>query len=273
MIHCNKVRERISLQPTNSNDNDFIPTPLPQNLISVRRKIALLIALVIIVSIPVSYLLWSLYIHRYGTLYEREIIRKPANLQEAFALATAEYSNYSDIFSKSRLTPIGPHDPMSYTWANFIDAEVVQYYSERFDNLTGKAWDKPKEIRLRYEANVFTWDQIRVVYIPAPEGTSSYNSKIQIQSSNGSVLLENAPYHGPAWDMEFAQWNGSDHHRINASEIDFSLSKSYVVEMSLRYSETWGPLAAFIVDAYQLIIVDDHFVAVLLCVQSSQGIS
>lgn len=239
-----------------------------------RRKIALLIALVIIVSIPASYLLWSLYVHRYGAyVYERRIIRKPANLQEAMALTVAEYSNYSDIFGKPRLTPISPHDPMSYTWANFIDADVIQYYSDRFDNFTDRAWDKPKEIRFQYEANVFTWDEIRVVYVAAPEGTSSFNSKIQVESSNGSVLLENAPHHGPAWGMEFAQWNGSDHHWISASEIEFSLSKSYVVEMEFEYRETWGPLAAFIVDAYQLIIIDETFVPTLLCIQSSQGIS
>ena len=239
-----------------------------------RRKIALLIAIVIIVSIPASYFLWSLYIRRLGPyIYEREIVRKPANLQEAMALAVAEYSSYSDIFAKSRLTPISPHDPMAYTWANFIDAEVIQYYNDRFDNFTERIWDKPQAIEFNYEAKVFTWDQIRVVYVPAPEGTSIYNSKIQVQSLNGSVLLENAPYHGPAWGMEFVQWNGHEHQRINANETDFSLSKGYVVEMSLKYSETWGPLAAFVVDAYQIIVVDEGFVPLLLCIQAGQLIS
>jgi len=265
---------RISIQPTNSNNNDFIPTRLSSNLMSLRRKIALLIALVTIVSIPVSYLLWSMYTHRNGGyVYEREIVRKPANLQEAFALAVAEYSNYSDIFSKLGLTPTSSHDPMAYVWANFIDAEVIQYYNDRFDNFTEKVGNKPKEIEFNYEARVFTWDQIRVVYVLAPEGTSSYNSKIQVQSSNGSVLLENAPYHYPALGMEFAKWNGHEHYRINANEINFSLSKSYVVEMSLEYSETWGPLAAFFVDAYQIIVVDENFVPLLLCVQAGGLIS
>lgn len=231
---------------------------------SLRRKLALLVAFLIIVTIPVSYFLWSMYVRLYGAnIYERTVNRKPTNLQEAFALDVAEYSNYSHIFGMPKFTP--PQDSRAYTWADFIDAEVIQYYNDRFDNFTHKAWDKPRQIRFRYEANISTWNQIHVVYVPSPE--DPYNSRIQVQSMSGSILLES---YGA---MEFAHWNGSDYHRINASEIDFSLSKSYVVEMELEYCEIWAPLAAFSVEVCQLIIVDEHFIAVLSCIQSYKTIS
>lgn len=233
---------------------------------SLNRRIALLIALVIIASTPVFYILWSRY---YVYHYERKIIRNPANLQEAMALAVAEYSNYSDIFNKPKLTPLNPEEPWvydlrAYTWANFIDAKVIQYYNDRFDNFTEKAWDKPKSIEFNYEAKAFTWDQVQVVY---------RDSEIQIQSLNGSVLLEYDPGKSVLGPLEFVRWNGSDCNRISAGEIDFSLSRSYVAVMSLQYIETWGPLAAFYVDIHQFIVINENFLAVLACVQPIQAIS
>lgn len=229
------------------NDNDFIPTELPSNLMSLRRKIAFFVALVMIVSVLISYLLWL----RFGVYtYERRIVRKPASLQEAMALTVAEYFNYSDTFGKQTLTPIYLRDPM------FIDAEAIQYYNDRFDNLMEQSWGKPKSVRFSYEAKVFSWDRIHVIG----------DSGIQVQSQNGSVLIEYDPSTlGPA---EFAQWNGSDYKLIDASDIDFSLPKSYVVEMTLENEEHFGPLAASVVHAHQLVIMDEHFVAVLLCISS-----
>jgi hypothetical protein len=161
------------------------------------------------------------------------------------------------------------NETWAYTWANFIDTQVIEYYDDRFENLKGEAGG----IKFRYEANVFTWDQIRVVYVPAPEGASKYNDAIQILSPNGSVLFENAQYTGPRWGMEFAYGNGSEYQRIPAEEINFSLSKSHVIEMTLDYDEYWGPLAAFSVSVYQIIIVDQYFVPLLFSVQSTGTIS
>jgi len=224
---------------------------------NLRRKLALLVALIIIVSIPISYFLWSMYVRLYGVnIYEKTINRKPTSLQEAFALDVAEYSNYSHIFGKPNFASI---------WADFIDAKVIQYYNDRYDNFTQKDWDKPRQIRFRYDANVSTWNQIHVVYVPTPE--DHYNSKIQVQSINCSILLENVGY------MEYAHWNGSDHQKINASEIDFFIPKSYVVRMELEYFEYYGPLAASYLEINQLVIVDENLVAVLLGIESSKALA
>ena len=205
--------------------------------------------------------------------YERTIVRNTSNIEEANALTIAENSNYTEIFNLQRFTTWNHDETWAYTWANFIDTQVIKYYDDRFENLKGRIIGKPEGIKFRYEANVFTWDQIRVVYVPPPEGASIYDDAIQVLSLNGSVLFGNAQYTGPRWGMKFAYWNDSECQRITAEEIDFSLSKSYVIEMTLNYDEVWGPLAGFLVGVYQIIIVDQDFSPFLFCVQSSQGIS
>ena len=205
--------------------------------------------------------------------YERTIVRNTRDVEEANALTIAENSNYTEIFNLQRFTTWNHNETWAYTWANFIDTQVIEYYDDRFENLKGRIIGKPEGIRLHYEANVYTWDQIRVVYVPAPEGANIYDDAIQILSLNGSVLFENAQYTGPRWGMKFACRNDSEYQRVTAEEISFSLSKSYVIEMTLDYDEIWGPLAGFFVGVYQIIIVDQDFLPFLFCVQSSQGIS
>jgi len=226
----------------------------------------LLIALAIIVSISISYFLLSPFS---AGKYEKAILRNTSNVEEANALTIAENSNYSDIFNLQRFTAWDHNETWAYTWANFIDTKVIEYYDDRFENLKGKAGG----IKFHYQANVSTWDQIHVLYVPAPKGANIYDDAIQVLSPNGSVLFENARYTGPRWGMLFAYRNDSEYQEIVAEEIDFSLSKSYVIEMTLTYNEIWGPLAAFYVKVYHIVIVDQNFVPFLYCVQSDQLIS
>jgi hypothetical protein len=168
------------------------------------------------------------------------------------------------------------NETWAYVWANFIDTHVIEYYGDRYENLKGKlgdGGDGSPSIMFHYEANVSAWDQIRVVYVPAPQGARyRYSDAIRILSSNGSVLFENAELTGLRW-VKFAYWNGSECQRITAEEINFSLAKSYVIEMMLDYDEIWGPLAGFGVRVYQIIIVDQYFVPLLFCIQSEHAIS
>lgn len=227
-----------------------------------------MLTIVIIISLSISYLLWFFYSKRSGA-YERTIIRNTSNVQEANVLTIAENSNYSDIFNLERFTTWNHNETWAYTWANFADTQVIEYYDDRFENLKGKAGG----IRFHYQANVSTWDQIHVLYVPAPKGANIYDDAIQVLSLNGSVLFENAQYTGPRWGMRFAYRNDSEYLKIVAEEINFSLPESYIIEMTLEYDEIWGPLAAFFVRVYQIIIVDQDFVPFLFCTQSSQGIS
>lgn len=225
-----------------------------------------------VASVAASYILLTRFVTRHyvAGLYEKSIVRNTDNAEEENALSAAENSNYTDIFNLNKFTGSwDPNDTWPYTWANFIDAEVIEYYDDRFENLKGA----PEDTEFRYEADVYTWNQVRMVYVPPPENGSRYDDSIRFVSLNGSLLFRNSDYTGPAWGMRFAYRNDSVYRRIQAGEIDFCFSKSYVVEMKLEYSEVWGPLAAFHADVYQIIIVDQDFVPLLLCVQSKKLIS
>ncbi len=242
-----------------------------------RRKTALFVALVVLSIVSISYFIWFRYIRldshfEYG--YEKTIVRNTSNTEEANALTIVENSNYSDIFDLRRFETWDHNETWPYTWAEFIDTEVIEYYDYRFESLKEKLGEKkPEGIRFHYEASVFTWDEIRVVYISAPEGGNIHDDSIQVLSLNGSVLFENNQYIGPTWGMKFAYRNDSEYREITAEEINFSLARSYVVEMTLRYSETYGPLAAFTSMNYQIIVVDQDLVPVLFCTQSKKRIS
>lgn len=232
----------------------------------------LLITLVGVVSVVISYFVFTRFIVKLenNVKYEKSIVRNTSNLDEQNALTIAENSNYSDIFKLRRFVIGGsPNETWPYTWANFIDTQVIEYYDDRFENLKGI----PESIEFRYAANVSTWNQIRVTYVPAPEGGNIHDDAIQVLSPDGSVLFENAKYTGPTWGMIFAYRNDSKYQKILAEEIDLSLSKSHVIEMTLIYNEIWAPIAAFYAKVYQIVIVNQDFVPLLFCVQSRQLIS
>jgi len=221
----------------------------------------LLIALLIIVSISIYY--FSLPLLSAGT-YEKAIVRNTDNVEEAHALTIAENINYSDIFNLPAFTSWDQNEDWGYTWTEFIDANVVEYYDYRFENLKGQ----PERIDFHYVANVFTWSQIQVVYVPVPKGETRVDDAIHILSTNGSIL-----YTVEKWETSFAYRNNSEYRRVEAEEINFSLPKSYVIAMKLEYDETWAPLAGFGCNVYQTIILDQDFAPFLLCVQSDHYIS
>jgi hypothetical protein len=226
-----------------------------------RRKIVLLFVAVLAVAlIAASLFLITRFVLNSGSgVYEKSIVRNTDNAEEEQALSAAENSDYLTIFNITRFTESG-----TYTWASCIDNAVINYYDSRFENMKGK----PEETEFHYEANVYAWSDIRVVM---PENAN--NDTIRVLSANGMVLFENADYTGPSWGMQFALRNGSEYQKIQPSEVNFTFSKSYVVEMKLRYSEVYAPLAAFYSDVYQIIVVDENYVPQLLCVQSENLIS
>ena len=225
-----------------------------------KRKIGLLIISVLVVSIVVSYLALtrfapSLFTH--GE-YKRAITRDFDNVEEENALIIAENINYPDIFHLTRLRETT--GPYKETWANCIDTQVIEYYDDRLENLKGVRG----KIEFEYEANVSTWKLIRLV---------SSQSHMRVQSSDGIVLHETIQYPYSGWDMKFAHRNDSRYFAISAKEINVTLSMGYIVQMTMRYYEWWSSLAAFLVDNYQLIVMDQDFTPLLVCLQSVQGIS
>jgi hypothetical protein len=194
--------------------------------------------------------------------YNKSIIINTNTTEEENALSVANKFNYSSILKAERFYSVGGSGYYDYTFANFIDEEVLNYYDNRFESLKGQ----PKNMTFSYEANVYTWNQISVAYV------SSTNS-LHVISSNGTVLFKNAKYTGPIFGMRFFCQNDSGYQEIKTGQIDFSFSTSHLVEMKFKYSETYNPLAAFMSDVYQIIIFDEHFEPLFLCFQAQKLVS
>lgn len=197
---------------------------------------------------------------------EKSIIRNTDTPEEENALQAAENINYTDIFKIGRLTGLGLSssnlsDYSQYTYANFIDAEVLNYYEARYESLKGKLWS----MGFYYNANVSAWDKIQAVYVTPP---TMYPDTVRISGSNGTILNEYSGY-----ECRYAYGNNSGIQEIQASAIDFELSNCYIVEMRLDYSEAPGNLSGFHCIVYQTVIVDGNLKPLLICVQPEQAIS
>lgn len=239
-----------------------------------RKKPLLILALCMVALVIASLLIWNLYNPynpQVSRRYERNIVRNFDNQEEERALAVAESINYSDIVSLERFD--GPSDPevylhpgtyLTYTYANFIDSEVITYYETRYDNLKEK--EDPKGIELTYQANVTKRSEFRIFNSPAPEGVTWHNTTIVFSAPDGSFWLKSSG------DMKFFYRNQSSYQMIEWG-YDLNFSDCYVVEMKLVYSETYAPLAAFWSDVYQIVVLDRNFVPVLLGMESSKALA
>ena len=194
--------------------------------------------------------------------YNKSIIINTNNTEEENALSVAESTNYNSIFKVERFYSVGGSGYYNYTWANFIDKEVLNYFDERFESLKGQ----PRNMTFSYEANVYSWNQIEVVY-----ASSTY--PIQVINSNATILFRNANYTGVNFGMRFFCQNDSGYQEIQTSQINFSFATSYVAEMKFKYSENYNPLAGYMSDVYQIIIVGEQFEPLFLCCTANNVIS
>ncbi len=238
-----------------------------------RRKTLLLFGVCIAGLVISSFFVWNMLHPQYQIpqKYERNVSRSFDSQEEERALTAAESTNYSDIVSFERFEGssnpedyLNPGTYLAYTYANFIDSEVINYYETRYGDLQGKGY--PRQIELSYEANATKRSEFRVFNSPAPEGVTWHNTTIVISNPDGSVKLKNSGH------MQFFYKNQSDYQMIEW-EYDFNFSDCYVVEMKLKYSETYAPLAAFISDVYQIVVLDQNYVPLLLGVETFSAVA
>lgn len=203
--------------------------------------------------------------------YEKSIVRNTHTAEEGNALSVAENLNYTDIFKIDRFMASGlGYSNLSinsqYAYANFVDAEVLNYYDVRYESLKGRIW----WVALNYSANASKWDKIHAVYFPPPENESMYppSAVVRVLSSNGTVL--NEYYWG---NPRYAYGNSSGIQEIQANTVDFEFSSCYVVEMSLEYDEAIGLLAGFQSTVSQTVIVDENLKPLFICLTYAQAVS
>jgi len=224
-----------------------------------------------VVIVALSLLTWNLLNPPMAPKYEKIITRNVDSQAEERVLAAAESINYSDICSLERFD--GSSDPeaylhpgtyLAYTFANFVDSEVINYYQTRFDSQQGKA--DPKGMKLTYEANVTRLAEFRIFNSPAPEGRTWHNNTVVISDRNGSVVLKEAG------NMQFFLRNQSLYEEVEWG-FDFDFSNCYFVEVKLVYSEYYAPVAAFWSDVDQIVVLDVDLVPVFVGVESSNVVA
>ncbi len=237
----------------------------------VRRRTLLIVAVCSVALVVVSLFVWTNFGQQIPLKYERSINRNFNCQEEEQAISVAESVNYSDVISLNRFD--GPSDIesylhpgtyLSYTYANFIDSEVIKYYDARFSNLQGKG--SPKRIELTYEANVTKQPEFRIFNSPAPEGVTWHNTTIVIIAPDDSVRRLSSG------NMKFFYQNLSSYQMVEWG-YDFNFSDCYVVEMKLVYSEVYAPVAAFWSDVYQILVLDRNFMPVLLGLESQKVVA
>ncbi len=226
-----------------------------------RKKTLVILAVCMVAVVAMSYFTWSQLFPQTPQRYERNIARNVDNQEEESALVAAESINYSAITSLERFS--GSSDP-EYTYANFVDSDVIDYYETRYDSLQGKGY--PKQIKLNYEANVTKRSEFRVYNSPPPEGAAWYNTTIVISVPDGSLKLKD-PAH-----MQFFYQNQSGYQMVERG-YDFNFSDCYVVEMKFGYSEIYASLAAFCSNVDQIVVLDRNFSPVLVGVESQKAIA
>jgi hypothetical protein len=139
-------------------------------------------------------------------------------------------------------------------YANFIDTDVVNYYSRWTEYLQ-------EGITLDYQANSNAWSQVEV--------TLTSNS-IQVTSltKTSAFIVKN----GWAVTATVAYLNGSQYQSVKDT-VNLDLPFCYVVRMDLMASEVLGPTNGFWNTIDQIVILNDSFVPVAFGIQSQHVVS
>jgi len=161
---------------------------------------------------------------------------------------------------------MGSHDYSSYTYANFIDAQNLQYYNDRFESLEGKVLS----IVFDYVANVSSCNNAKIIYVPAPVNASMYDARVRILNSDGRILQE---YNAGPYASKFASNNNSQIKETQADSINLEFFNCYVVDMQFEYWEMRGNLGGFGSFVKQTVIITADQKPVFICLQTGTAIS
>ena len=232
-------------------------------------KKILLLAIILIAILILSLLIWNFALKPTDSNYSKIILRDTHSNEEENVLTIAESLNYSNITSRERFidpanpeTYLHPSTYITYTTPNFIDSEVINYYSKRFDDL--QASGDPNRITLNYEANVSKRSEFRIFNSPPPEGVTWRNTTLVISAPDGSLYSKSIGF------MYFFYSNQTEYQWTN-SNFDFNFSDCYVVWMKLFYSELYAPTAGYFTTTEQLLVLDRDLEPVLVGVSTGRA--
>jgi hypothetical protein len=212
----------------------------------------------------------------------KSVIRNFSTPDEERALTAAETVDYASIWTFKRFD--GSSDPeayihpgtyLSYTWANFIDSEVIDYYQNRYD-YQRKQIIMPRGVTFTYNANVTYLEQMHICNTTQLEQGTKFNHDtnqfepitwysraIAFYGTDSSApLIMVKPF------QHMSYRNQSEYYTLSP-EFDLNFSNCYLVEMELEYEEVYNPLAGFWVHARQIVVLDQNLQPVWIGINPS----
>lgn len=229
--------------------------------------IAAVAALVIVVlsAFTINLLLFP-------TKYEIHINRNVDGQTEESILAAAESINYTEATKLERFN--GPTDPedylhpesyLAYTFANYVDAEALRYYQNRYDGLKGKG--EPRSIEYTYDANVSEYQTFQIYNSPAPAGVDWHNTTVVLAGSNlnGSAVSK--------CDVMQVYLRNQTGYTLTEWDYDYNFTDCYVVRMALVYNEFYASTAAFYAAVNQIVVIDRGHTPLLIGISADQFVA
>jgi hypothetical protein len=255
-----------------------------------KKNIVILFAVCIAVIIVISLFA---PISPFGRVRSRSVIRNFNTTDEKRALTAAETANYGSIMASKRFE--GRGDPeayihsgtYAYTWANFIDSEIIDYYQKRYNHQQKQI--TPRVAAFKYSANVTYLEQLHIFNTTIPE--QGYIYKTNDDSPQEGLKKELVTWNvrtiafcGPdastplltfkPFTYTFYSKNQSEYQTLPAeTDFDLNFSNCYLVEMELEYNEVYAPLAAFFLVVHQIVVLDQNLVPIWIGINAGHGIS
>jgi len=235
------------------------------------RLVCLIISVIIIVTS-----IFLIITHSSDSLQHHSLLdvnREVEGFSEEQTLKVAETIDYATItgfrrFEGSSETDafIHPESYLEYTWANFIDTEVIDYYQNRYDYQQKQK--SPKGVTFTYNAKVTYLEQLQISNITTMEQHTATQSMEDGTFQDGTITYNRITI--GFYDLDkttpFKTINQcSTYHKNHntfykmPSEFNLAFNNCYIVEMNLTYEEYYNPLAAFFVRVQQIIVLDQNF--------------
>lgn len=193
--------------------------------------------------------------------YEVDIQRSTDSAEEKEALQTVEGLDLEDYINDTRYNGWStdydepPDDISAYVYANFLDKETLDYYQWKVDELRDNWADVRVTLRYKAECTMVTNSQV-MVYC-SDMGNNVFFTLISddatFRLSGRAGYIENMTH--------------------DAKEYQYNITPSYIVVQDFYYSETYAPLAAFMVYIDQITLLDEDMNVLAIVINSNKGIA
>ena len=194
----------------------------------------------------------------YGHYY-RDIDRNTDNAKEAKALEAAENFNYGEVFNIERF------ENGEFTYANFVDSQVIEYYDHEFEEMEES--EAEHDIEFIYKADVYNISELKINYDYIPD-YFEYQLKIYDKSEKIFTIK------GEILPKIIAVFNDSNYSLMDINQdLELEFSDVYLVYQDFKYSDFWGPKAGRATLIEQIVVLNREYQPIFIFIDSGQLIS